>query len=146
MILLASLLWGACGRRAPAPALIGDTVFGIRVGMPGAQVEARFRPRGAGKWLEMESVAGESRLRWSGADDQTAPVSVDVAIGTDGEVRELVFSLRAADGEAALAGLGVSRPQGLTRYQGPSGEVIVAPGLGAWTIRLLASGARDVGR
>src|SRR5262249_19978584 len=100
-----------------------------------------FAPRGEGKWYELESVAGETRLRWAADGPDATPQSVDVAIGSDGKGRELVFAMRPEDARKVLAERGAPAPRGLTRYAAPSGDVIVAPGLGSWTLRLVTSAA-----
>ena len=135
MRFLASLLLVACSSPAPKT-LSSDTVLGVHVGMSRREVRKSFAPRGEGKWYELESVAGESRLRWAADGADATPQSVDVNIGTDGKVRELVFALRPDDARKLIGDLGGGMPSGLVRYGGPSGDVIVAPGLGSWTLRL----------
>jgi len=126
---------GGCGSAQP-PRLSGDSVLGVHVGMKRRELAQSFAPRGEGKWYELESVAGETRLRWAATGDG-APQSVDVRI-EGGRVRELVFTLRADDARAALAAMGAPEPRTLARFAGPDGDVVVAPGPMGWTIRLLA--------
>ena len=142
MRLVASLLLctTACSSQAP-PKLASDTVLGVHVGMTRHELRKGFAPRGEGKWFELESVAGETRLRWAATGPDATPTSLDVAIGEDGKVRELVFAIRTEDARKLLIELGARAPSGVTRYTGPSGDVIVAPGLGTWTLRLITSAA-----
>ena len=100
------------------------------------EVRKSLSAKGEGRWYELESVAGETRWRWAADGADATPQSVDVAIGTDGKVRELVFALRPDDARKLIADLGGGTPSGVTSYEGPSGKVIVAPGLGSWTLRL----------
>jgi hypothetical protein len=116
--------------------LKGDAVLGLHVGMKRRALSQAFSPTGEGKWAAFESVAGEGRLRWIGTSETTVPVSLDVQLGPGGVVRELVFTMRAADARAALGALGADPPSGLTTYQMPSGTLVVAPGLGTWTLRM----------
>jgi hypothetical protein len=113
-------------------------VLGAHVGMSRRELRKGFAPRGEGRWYELESIAGESRLRWAADGADATPQSMDVTIGTDGKVRELVFALRPDDAKKVLSDLGASAPSGITRYAGPSGDAVVAPGLGSWTLRLVA--------
>ena len=107
------------------------------------QLAKGFQPRGEGKWYELESVAGEARVRWAGEGADAVPQSLDVSIGTDGKVRELVFTLRPDDAKGQIQALGGPAPSGLTKYEAPSSDVVIAPGLGQWTVRL---SPRDVRR
>jgi len=132
---IALAIAAACGSAQP-PRLAADSVLGLHVGMKRRELAQSFTPRGEGKWYELESVAGENRLRWA-VTGEGSPQSVDVRI-EHGRVSELVFSLRAEDGRAALAALGAPEPRTLTRFSGPNGQVVVAPGPLGWTIRLLA--------
>jgi hypothetical protein len=126
---------GACSSGQQAP-LANDGLFGIHVGMKRGELARSFAPKSPGKWLELESVAGEARLRWAGDGAEPTPISVDVAIGIDRRVEELVFALRADDARQGLRALGAPPVTGLAQFRGPSGDLVVAPGLGAWTIRL----------
>src|SRR5262249_5135203 len=100
-----------------------------------------FAPQGEGRGYARDSVSGESRLRWAADGADATPQSLDVTLGTDGKVRELVFALRPDDAKKVLAELGAPAPSGITRYAGPSGDAVVAPGLGSWTLRLVISAA-----
>ena len=115
--------------------IAADRVCGVAAGMNRKELSRSFAPRGKGKWQELESTLGETRLRWAG-EDGAVPQALDITFGTDGRARELVFSLRPDDARAAVATMGAPVPSGLSEYAGPDGRVVVAPGLGAWTIRL----------
>jgi hypothetical protein len=102
-----------------------------------------FAPHTSGRWFELESALGETRVRWVADGSGSDPRSLEIRVA-HGHVDEIVLGIGAAAAKPALATLGIGDAAGLASYEGPSGRVIVAAGGPECTIRLVAR--QDAGR